>query len=193
MAIDQAIARAIAARPELRAARDRVAAAEAQRRAARDRYFPDVRAVGAWQHMTGTQPFQPEDEEFLGVRVSWTLWDWGATRDAVREAEAHRARAQIGAGALDDQVRLDVREKWLEAKTAYDSIAVARTQQQTADEALRLQKVRFDAAAATTTDVLDAETDAARARLSLALARYGYYRALVALARAMGDLPTPGA
>jgi OMF family outer membrane factor len=191
LSIDQAISRALAARPELRAARDRVAAAERQRNAARDRYFPDVRAIGAWQHLSGTQPFQPEDEEFVGVRASWTVWDWGATRDGVREAEAQQARAEIAASALLDRVRLDVREKWLDAKASYDSITVARTQQQTADEALRLQRVRFDAAAATTTDVLDAETDAARARLSLALARYGYYRALVALARAMGDVPSP--
>jgi outer membrane protein TolC len=192
LSTEQAIARAVATRPELRAARDRVAATGEQRQAARYRYLPDIRAIASWQHMTGTQPFQPENEEFLGVRVSWNVWDWGATRDSVREADAQVARAQIGANALLDQVRLDVREKWLDAKSAYDSIAVASTQQQTADEALRLQKVRFDNAAATTTDVLDAETDAARSRLSLALARYDYYRALVALARAMGDLPHPG-
>jgi OMF family outer membrane factor len=189
MSLDQAMVRAMAARPELKAAQARVAAAGEQRQAAFDRYFPDVRVVGVWQHLTGVQPFQPEDEEFLGVRLSWNAWDWFATRDAVREAEAAKLRASIGAGALADQVRLDVRQKWLDAKAAFDSLPAAQTQQQTADEALRLQKVRFDAGAATTTDVLDAETDAARARLAFAVARYDYYLALVALARAVGDLP----
>ena len=189
MALDQAQARAIAARPELRAARDRIAAADEQRKAAYHTYFPDVRAIAAWNHLTGVQPFQPKDEEYVGLRLSWTVWDWGATRDAVREAEANESRARIGEDALLDQVKLDVREKWLDAKTAFDSIAEATTQQQTAEEALRLQKVRFEAGAATTTDVLDAETDAARARLSLATARYDYYLALFQLARSVGDLP----
>ncbi|HEY1556756.1 MAG TPA: TolC family protein [Kofleriaceae bacterium] len=189
MTLDVAQTRALAARPELHAARDRIAAAEHARRAAREKYLPNISAVGVWTHLTGVQPFEPEDEEFLGLRVQWNVFDFGATHEGVREAEAAQSRALLQSMALVDQVRLDVRQRWLDAKAAYDSIVAAQTQQQTADEALRLQKVRFDAGAATTTDVLDSETDAARARLALAVARYDYYLAVVALARAMGDLP----
>jgi len=92
---------------------------------------------------------------------------------------------------LVDQVKLDVRRRWLETKTQFDSLAVAEQQQQTAEEAYRLQKVKLDNAAATTTDVLDAEIDVARARLAFATARYDYYLALVGLARSVGDLPKP--
>jgi OMF family outer membrane factor len=191
MTLEQAQRRGLAARPELHAARERIAAAADQRRAARARYLPDVRAVGVWQHLTGVQPFQPRDEEFVGLQLSWTAWDWGATHHAVVEAEHAQSRAAIGAEALADQVKLDVRRRWLEARTAYDSLAAAETQQQTAEEAHRLQRVKFEAAAATTTDVLDAEADAARGRLGFAIARYDYYLALVALARAVGDLPGP--
>jgi len=190
MTLDQALARAIAARPELRAAHDQIEAAEHTRKSARDALLPDIRAVAVWTHLTGVQPFEPEDAEFLGVRVSWNIWDWGSTYDAEREARASVHRAELTAQSLVDQVRLDVRTRWLDARTAFDSLAAAQTQQQTADEALRLQKVRFDAAAATTTDVLDAETDAAKARLAFAVARYDYYLALVALARSVGDLPS---
>jgi outer membrane protein TolC len=193
LSLEEAQRRAIAARPELHAARERIAAADDQRRAARTRYLPDVRAVGVWQHLTGTQPFQPEDEEFLGLQLSWNAWDWGATHHAIVEAEHAQRRAELGAGALAEQLKLEVRRRWLDARTAYDSLAVAQTQQQTAEEAHRLQKVKFEAAAATTTDVLDAETDVARARLGSAVARYGYYTTLVALARAVGDLPGPAA
>ena len=40
--------------------------------------------------------------------------------------------------------------------------------------------MKFENGAATTTDVLDAESDVARARLQSSLARYDYYLALVA-------------
>jgi outer membrane protein TolC len=191
VAIEAAQQRAIAARPELRAARERVAAANSQRRSARLTYLPDVRAVGVYEHTTGVEPFQPADTAFLGLRMSWNIWDWGGTHQAVLEAEHAQNKARFDVDVLGDQVRLDVRKRWLDAKTAFDSLAVAKTQQETAEEAYRLQKVRFDAAAATTTDVLDAETDAARARLVFAVARYDYYLALVKLARSVGDLPNP--
>jgi outer membrane protein TolC len=191
MTLAQAQDRALAARPELRAAREKIGAADAARRAARDQYLPDIAAVGVWEHLTGVQPFQPKDTEFLGLRLAWNVWDWGATHQAVVEAEHARTRATLGVEILADQVRLEVRKRWLEVTTAHDSLAVAATQQQTAEEARRLQQVRFDNAAATTTDVLDAETDVARARLGVATARYDNYLALVALARAVGDLPTP--
>jgi len=191
MTLPQAQDRAMSARPELHAAKEKVAAADDQRIAARERYLPDVRAVAQWNHFTGVQPFQPLNEEFVGVTANWNVWDWGATHDAVLEAEHAQHRATLTANATANQVKVDVRRHWLEAKTQFDSLAVAQQQQQTAEEAYRLQKVKLDNAAATTTDVLDAETDVARARLALATARYDYYLALVALARSIGDLPNP--
>jgi outer membrane protein TolC len=191
LTLEQAQARAIATRPELGAARERITAADYARKGAYRGYVPDIRAVAAWNHFTGVQPFQPENEEYVGLTANWTVWDWGTTHEAVIEAEHTKARATIAATALADHVKLDVRKRWLDAKTTFDSLAVAQTQQQTAEEAYRLQKVKFDAAAATTTDVLDAEIDVARARLGFAVARYDYYLALVGLARSVGDLPKP--
>ncbi|HTJ41975.1 MAG TPA: TolC family protein, partial [Kofleriaceae bacterium] len=188
MSIEQSQDRALGARPELKAARERIAAANDSRKAAYSGYFPDIRALAQYQHASGS-PFQPNDQGFVGVSLSWTLWDWGSTRDGVRTAEHQQRAAEIGADALVDQVRLDVRQRWLDAKAGYDNLAAAATQLEAAEEAYRLQQVRFDAAAATATDVLDAETDVARARLAATNARYDYFVALVALARSVGDLP----
>jgi len=188
--LDQALERAIAARPELRTARERIAAADAAKRSARAAYFPDIRAVATWDHTTGVQPFAEANAEFVGLTLSWNVWDWGTTHHNVLEAGHAKSRANIQAEALIDHVRLEVRQRWLEAKTAFDSIAVTETQLKASEEANRLQKVRFDNAAATTTDVLDSESEVSRARLAFALARYDYYLALVALARSIGDLPT---
>ena len=193
MAMDLAAAqqRAMATRPELRSAAERIAAAKAQQKAAYWQYFPDIRAVGVYEHNTGTQPFAEADAEYLGLRLSWNIWDWGNVHAQRQEAEHAETRARLDAGQLGDQVKLDVRRRWLEAHTAFESLDAAKTQQEAAAEAFRLQKVRFDAAAATTTDVLDAENDVAKARLAAAVARYDYYLALVGLARSVGDIPAP--
>ncbi len=191
ISIEQAQARAIASRPELRAIEERIAAADASRVAARETYVPDVRAGATWIHMTGTQPFQPEDAYYLGLTASWNVWDWGATHAKVVAAEHEQTQATLESHALAEHVRLDVRSRWLDAKAAYDNLASAQTQVTAAEEAMRLQRVRFDAGAATVTDVLDAQTEVARGRLQAADARYDYYLGVVALARAMGDLPKP--
>jgi outer membrane protein len=191
MTLEQAQARALSARPELRSAHERIESAENLRIAAKEHYLPDIRAVAAWQHFTGVQPFEPEDEEYVGLTAQWNVWDWGATHDAVLEAERAKTKATLQSNALVDHVKLDVRTKWLAAKTQFDSLAVAEQQQTTAEEAYRLQKVKLDNAAATTTDVLDAQTDVVRARVAFATARFDYYLALVALARSVGDLPHP--
>jgi outer membrane protein TolC len=190
MTLEQAQQRAMSTRPELRAAHERLRAAEDSRKVAKLGYFPDIRAGANWLHATGVQPFQPKDEEWLGLTLSWNVWDWGQVHQQIVEAEYKQSQAELQAGALGNNVKLDVRKKWLDAKTGYDSLALASTQQQAAEEAYRLQQVRFQAGAATTTDVLDAQTDASRARLAVAVARYDYYLALVALARSVGDFPS---
>jgi outer membrane protein TolC len=189
MSLEQAQQRAISTRPELASSKERVAGAKSLDTAAKMTYLPDIRAVAAWNHFTGVQPFEPEDEEYVGLTANWNVWNWGSTQDQINQVKHQLNAARIADEALPDLIKSEVRERWLDAKVKYDSLAVAQTQQQTAEEAYRLQKVKLDNAAATTTDVIDAETDVARARLGLANARYDYFLALVELARNVGDLP----
>jgi outer membrane protein len=189
MSLDQAINRAVSARPELRAAAERVASSADVATSKWEQYVPSINAVGAWVHTTGLEPFQPANEEYIGLQVNWKVWDWGGFRNEYKEAVAHENAARISASYLADHVKLEVRTKWLDAQAFFKNLASAQTQLQSAEEAYRLQKVKFESGVATTTDVLDAESDVARARLQSALARYDYYLALIGLARSVGDVP----
>ena len=189
MTLEQAIARGISARPELRAAREHIAAAGDLVTSKKEQYLPSINAVAVYTHTTGLEPFQPAHEEYVGLQMNWNLWNWGATHHDIKEAEHQKRRAELAAGSLAEQVRVDVRSRWLDAKAAHDSLAAAQAQVQAAEEAYRLTHVKHESGAATTTDVIDAETEVARARLRSAVSRYDYYLALVALARAVGDVP----
>ena len=191
LSLEQAIARGVQARPELRQAREKIASAGDIETSKKEEYLPNINATATWTHTTGLEPFQPANEEYVGLSVNWKVWDWGSVWGEVKEAKANHSRAQLAADALVDHVRLDVHQKWLDAKAGFDNLANAQTQLQSAEEAYRLQHVKYVNGAATTTDVIDSETDVARARLQSSIARYDYYLALVALARAVGDLPNP--
>ncbi len=189
LTLDQAQARAQQARPELRASRARLAASDDLRTAARMKYLPIINGVAGYEHITGFGDFQPANSFFAGLTLSWDVWNWGKTRDEVKEIEHDRQQIVLEDADMLENIKLEVRKRWLDARAARDSLAAVATQLEAAEEAYRLQQVRFDAAAATATDVLDAETDVARARLAATNARYDYFVALVALARSVGDLP----
>jgi len=121
--------------------------------------------------------------------LSWDLWDWGKTRSDVREAEARARQAAVGAEVLRDQIAFEVERRLVDARTTWETLDVARAGATAAEEAFRIQTVRFEQGAATTTDVIDAESEVTRARTSYASARFDYYLALVALLRSVGQLP----
>jgi outer membrane protein len=187
---DQAADRALKRRPELRAARSRVQQASKGQSAARASLLPNIAAVGQYQMTEGMGSLQPADSWFVGVTLQWDIWDWGKNFAAVDEAAARKSQAKHGADALADALVFDARRRALDAKSAHESLAVAKSSLTAAEEAYRLQTIRSQQGVNTTTEVLDAETEVTRARTAWVLARYDYFLSLIALERAVGDLPS---
>ncbi|MBI2375174.1 MAG: TolC family protein [Deltaproteobacteria bacterium] len=181
-----------ATRSELAAASARLEQARGGADVAKAALFPSVVAIGTYQHTEGQGPFQPKNSFFGGAMLTWDVFEWGKTMHQVEEASERARQAELGLAALRDQLRFDVERRLLEAKTAEETLGAAKAGLTAAEEAYRIQSVRFEQGAATTTDVIDAETDLARARSTSATARYGYYLALANAARAVGRLPEVG-
>jgi outer membrane protein len=183
-------AAAASQRPEIIAARERTEQAEAGRGVAKSQLLPNILGVATYQRTEG-QSFQPKNAWFLGGTLSWDVWDWGKNWSGVKEATARAGQAAEAERGLREQVAFDSTRRLLEARTTFETLGAARSALQAAEEAYRIQSVRYNAGAATTTDVLDAETDVSRARSGYAQARYDYYLAQAALARAVGRFPSP--
>lgn len=121
----------------------------------------------------------------------------GAVQAATRrrpELHAARARAeQAHSGASAELANLlptlNAIGRVRETRAAYDSLAVARAGLSAAEEAFRIQEVRFREGATTTTELLSSETELAEARIGYATARHAYFLQLAALAQATGQLP----
>ncbi len=186
---DQAMHAALGDRSELRTAELRTEQANAGKRFNWWKMWPNVIAIANVQHDEGGGVFAEKNSWFLGLTLEWKLWDFGNTWYAAEEAKSHVDQARMAAIRLNDTLSLTARNRALEAKTAYDAIAVAKTGLDAAEEAFRIQSIRFAEGAATTTDVLDAETEVTRARLVYTTTRYAYFMALANLARAVGDRP----
>ena len=186
---DDVVKAAHGERPELVAANERTLQANAGEDVATAQLLPNIMAVASYQHTEGQSTFQPKNAWFVGATLSWDLWDWGKNWNGIKEAEARAEQAKVAARVLQDQITFDVRSRVREVKTTYETLDVARSALAAAEEAYRIQSVRYREGGATTTDVLDAEIDVARARIGYTRARYDYYLSQAGLARAIGRLP----
>ena len=189
MGPDEAVRQAVQRRPELRAVRARADQARSGARVQMAELFPNVSALGTVQHNTGSDPFQPENAWFVGLQLSWNLWDWGSNWHSYKAASHQADQASMSASRMADGLRVEVRRSARQARAAYESLDVARAGLAAAEEAFRIQEARFQEGATTTTELLAAETEVTEARFGHANARHAYFLELAALARATGQLP----
>ncbi|HKE18492.1 MAG TPA: TolC family protein [Kofleriaceae bacterium] len=176
-------------RPELRSARARAEQAHSSATVQLTNLLPTLNAVGQAQHNTGQGTFAPKNAWFVGLSLSWTVWDWLSNYNAYRSADYQAEQADLSANRLGDTLRLEVRQRARATRAAYDSLAVARAGLAASEEAFRIEEVRFREGAATTTDLLSSETELAEARIGYATSRHSYFMQLAALAQATGQLP----
>jgi outer membrane protein len=188
--LDEARNLALESRPDLAVLAHRIEQAERGASAARAQLYPNLVAIGSLQRNEGGGAFQAKNSWFVGLNLQWDLWDWGQRWHGYKEARAQAEKVRLGARQLGDVVRLEVESAVEEASSAYKALAVARTGLVAAEEAFRIQTAQYEEGVATTTDLLTAQTEVTQARLGYATTRYAYFRALVTLARATGQMPT---
>ena len=177
---------AIRARPEVLELAQSTAAAEHHQRALEYSLLPEIDFEASYVRSDG-QLFALPNAEFVGLRASWTIWEWGASWYQMRSAQ-HAANAQR-LRLADEQRRVatDVESRLSEAAAAASAVEIARTTIVSAEEAYRVTASQQQHGVATTTDLLDAQSALTTARLNFARARYELAVARVALVRAMGE------
>ena len=121
-------------------------------------YWPTVAAFGSYgatnQYSTRDDVLKPSSS--VGVQVSWTLLDWGkALRDA-RKVQYQMQAAQLQADNMRDMVRLRYFELSRKVDESAKACAIAREDLETAQKALTIAKLKYDAQAITSTDLLNA-------------------------------------
>jgi outer membrane protein TolC len=188
--LEQATKLALSNRPDLDVVGHRIAQAESGAAAAKAQLYPNLVAIGSLQHNEGGGAFAVKNSWFVGLNLQWDLWDWGQRRHGYKEAQAQAEQVRLGSRQLADAVRLEVESAVEDASASYQALAVARTGLKVAEEAFRIQTAQYEEGVTTTTELLTAQTEVTQARLGYATARYAYFRALVNLARATGQMPT---
>jgi outer membrane protein TolC len=178
-ASDEVRSLALANSPDVRAAQAGVRQAELGITSARAAYYPSLALdyfYGIDANVFGIRG--PEDRKNLGSVVQGTVnvpvWNWGATRSKVRQAELLRQQAQFDLSFTQRSLQSSISAFYLEAQTARSQLDSLAASLKLSEESLRLTLLRYQAGESTALEVVDAQTTLAQARNAYddGLARY---------------------
>jgi outer membrane protein TolC len=163
-------------RAELRGLDAAGAAARAEASVAR---ATDMPTLGVFANATYANPnpryFPPEAAWHatwaVGVSVTWTPTDIPGARASASEADARGDALVARRNALRDALAMEVAQYFESVRAADAKVVATDKQLESASEAHRVTRSLFENARATTSNVLDAETDLARARFAWINAR----------------------
>jgi outer membrane protein len=182
---------ALQRRPEVGAARQRLAASQAAVTAARSGWYPSVFLTGGYQYaLPNPRQFPPEPEFTgtwdLGIAASLDVGRWPAVSRRGQQALAQAGQAREALGQLEDSILLEVLQARLTLDKDAQRVGVARQLVAQAEENRKIISERHSSGLALASELLDAETARLEADLGLSQARIDLEIARAALARALG-------
>ncbi len=166
---------------------------DAQRRAALAVLGPQVSVFASYNMndlLDETDTASDRETYAIGIQASIRLFDGGAARAAARQEEINIEIAENAFTDVRNSIRLQVEEAYFSLSANFENIQTASLAVETAEESLRLARLRFQAGVGTQTDVLQAQTDLTRAEVNLLQAVINYNRSLAALNRAVSNTPS---
>lgn len=190
---EESLAQALKNRPEIRENEIAVQQSEQNLTLTKSAYLPTVTASASYSRqgdtpLASSNPQGPSDVRTAGVTATWRFWSWGQKYNKMAAARQQIMKAEESINQSRDAVTLEVRQFYLELKTAEENIEVTRKAIEQAEENYRINEARYQAQVATSTDVLDAQSLLTQARTNYYSALYDYYTALTRLNWASGTL-----
>lgn len=160
---DDAVEAALDARPELQQLKLQMQQADRAVKVKQGKYVPQVVAMAQYAHAEG-QGLSGSDNAFIGLSASWDIWKWGADYYDVDMAQAQRLQLDSAYTQSRRQIGLQVRSAWYDVQSAAEGYAVSTQAVAQAEEAYRIETVRYEAGESTPTDLLAAQSELTEAQ-----------------------------
>jgi outer membrane protein len=184
--------KALENRPEIKILDVNILQADQQIRLAKSKYYPEISlnyqyiSLGDEPSVSGSPYVDANHWEVLAV-ANWTFWEWGKTYYAGREKESLKRQLMETKSDVEDGIRLQVKQAMVDLDSSAKNIPTTQKGVESGEENLRVNAERYRAQVSTITDLLDAQTLLARARLDYYRALYDHNQAKARLDRAVGN------
>jgi outer membrane protein TolC len=122
-----------------------------------------------------------QDSYAVGAQLSWSFWDGGAAGARSNKEKVNQEISENQFTTSRNLIRFEVEQAFASLNTNRKNIGTATQALKQAEESLKLARLRFQAGVGTQTDVIQAQTELARARGNRITAILNYNRALASL------------
>ncbi|MEN9202735.1 MAG: TolC family protein [Thermostichus sp. DG02_3_bins_51] len=190
LSLEETIVAALAQRQELEIQRRQLEQAQSRVRLAAASKGP---RIGLFATLDAVNDFKASRDSFdvgysAGANFSWTWFDGGTAAAQAQQAQIDSQVAVSGFVGARNEIQRGVEEAFLTLASSREQIDAAKVAIASAEESLRLARLRVQAGVGTQTEVINAEAALTTARGNLSNAIIAYNRALVQLQRAIGTL-----
>ncbi len=179
--VDDLISTAFTMRPEILALEFQSESAQRFQRAERDLLFPDIRAMGAVGDTPVRNPIISNWYGAVGVNVNIPVFNGFLYTARAHEASLRAEATQEKLRDIRDRISRDVRTSWLNAKTAYDRLAVTQQLLDQANLALNLAQARYRLGLGSIVELSQAQLQQTQAEIANVEAGYDYRLSLAVL------------
>lgn len=183
-------------RPE-REARDLEASATKElAKAARGAFYPQVYLTARYEQANPNLLYIPPMEKwngdgFVGISVSWNLFDWGLTRAKSDEADARVVQAQLRLRYQEEQIALEVKDSRIALRDALERIELSARVLKSSERNLETATDLWKNGVTRHSDVLDAHSKLTEAQYESVVAQADVALARASLAHAVGQTVLP--
>ncbi|HSN13888.1 MAG TPA: TolC family protein [Anaeromyxobacteraceae bacterium] len=187
--IEELTARALRARPELRALQEAVEARAAQVAANDLRWAPAVAAFGTATTSSVAGLTGEKSAVAAGVQLEWALFDGGARIADRSRAASQRREAEVQLAQARDAIVDEISDRARGVETKRSALAAAERAKALAEQTLEAVRTQYGAGTATQIELLQAQDAVVGAGVALAQARFDLAVADLRLRRSTGEFP----
>jgi outer membrane protein TolC len=185
ISVEEALKRAYESRSDYRSALADVRAAELSRKAATAGYLPSL-SVGADYGTGGINPSDATQVYDVRGTLSIPIFTGGSVHGNVQQADAKLEQSRERLESLRAQVESDVRTALLNLQSSAESVTVARSNIDLAEQTLVQSGDRFKAGVTDSVEVVQSQETVASAHEQYISSLYNYNLAKISLIRALG-------
>ena len=183
--LDDAIQSAYQARPDFQSQMNQVRSAELQKKASFAERYPSIEQVADYG-ITGVNPASTHGTVDAAVTLRVPIFQGGKVHGDVLRADASLQRAQQVLEDLRAQIDQEVRDAYLDLKSAAEEVSVEKTAVELGTETLQQSRDRFSSGVTDNIEVVQAQDALATANDAYIASLYSYNLAKISLARAIG-------
>jgi len=179
--------RALEQRPELSEARLKIEQAKLDKRLKKSEYIPDISVGFTSLSLRNFDEVVPRNIASVGVVMSWEPFDWGRKKRQLAEKSKTIEQAENSLKETEDQILIDVGDKFRRLQQTQQALRVARLSQDAEREALRVTQGRYKFEAALLTEVLQSQARLADANNQYQQALLSFWTAKAEFEKALGQ------